>query len=212
MAYRGTPERTITVEPDRTAVVLVEFQRQWTGSGFYNRLIRRSLNRRNVVKRARETVRAARAAGMTVVHAPLRIDPDRLKGWLATLTRGHVFTAGTDKAAFTPGLYQDGDPIVEGRYTFDAFEGSDLAAILESSGVETVLLAGFITDQCIARSLETALDHGYDAYVLTDLTATYSALVQRRTERRFGERAVSSTVVTRESGTAGEPHEVVGAE
>jgi nicotinamidase-related amidase len=203
-----TPDSTVSFEPDRTAVVLIEFQRQWTDPGLYNLLIRRSLERRGVVERTRETVRAARAAGATVVHAPLRIDPDRKEGWLATLTRGYVFTAGTEKAAFTPGVHEEGDPVAEGRYTFDAFEGSDLAAILDANDVRTVFLAGFTTDQCVSRSLETALDHGYDAYVLADLTATYSGLLQRRCERRFGERAVSSAVVGAESGSTGAPHEV----
>ncbi len=209
MAEQKTAEQAIAFDPDRTAIVLVEFQRQWTDSGLYNLLIRRSLKRRNVVERTRETVRAARAADVTVVHAPLRIDPDQQKGWLATLTRGRVFTAGTEKAAFTPGLYEEGDPVAEGRYTFDAFEGSDLAAILDANEVQTVFLAGFITDQCVAKSLETALEGGYDAYVLRDLTATYSALVQRRTERRFGDRAVSSSVITSESASTGDPIEVV---
>jgi nicotinamidase-related amidase len=205
------PEQDIAFDPDRTAVVLIEFQRQWTDSGLYNLLIRRFLNRRNVVERTRETVRAARAAGVTIVHAPLRIDPDRKKGWLATLTQGHVFTAGTKKAEFTPGIHEESDPVAEGRYTFDAFEGSNLAALLDTHDIQTVFLAGFITDQCIAKSLETALDHGYDAYLLADLTATYSAIIQRRTERRFGDRAVSSTVITSESESTGDPHDVVEA-
>jgi nicotinamidase-related amidase len=209
MTERNTPEQSVAFDPDRTAVILIEFQRQWTDPGLYNRLIRRTLNRRNVVERTRETVRAAREAGVTVVHAPLRIDPDRKRGWLATLTRGYVFTDGTEDAEITPGIYEEGDSVAEGRYTFDAFEGSDLAGILDANDVRTVFLAGFTTDQCVASSLEAALDHGYDAYVLADQTATYSVLVQRWTEHRFGERAVPSTVFTSESGSDGGPHEFV---
>jgi nicotinamidase-related amidase len=138
------------------------------------------------VQRAHETDRAAGSVGLTVVHAPLRIDPDSKEGWLATLTFGHVFTAGTEKAEFTPGIYDEGDLVAEGRYAFDAFAGSDLAEILEGRDVRTVFLGGFTTDQCVARSVRTALDRGYDASVLTALTATYSALPQRRTERRIG--------------------------
>ncbi len=201
----GPADPGVTFDPERTAIVLVEFQRQWTAPGLYNLLIRRSLRRRNVVERTRRTVEAARERGIRVVHAPLRIDPDRKKGWLATLTRGRVFTEGTEKAAFTPGVHEPGDPVAEGRYTFDAFEGSDLAAILDDHDVRTVFLAGFITDQCIAASLETALDQGYDAYVLADLTATYSAFVQRRAERGFGDRAVTSSVVTGGRASSGDP-------
>jgi nicotinamidase-related amidase len=192
-------DAVVDFEPDQTAVVLVEFQRQWTDSGLYNLLIRRSLECRNVVERTRETVEAAREAGVTVVHTPLLIDPDNKKGWLATLTRGLVFTEGTEKAEFTPGVYEEDDPVTEGRYTFDAFKGSDLATILDANDVRKVFFAGFTTDQCVAKSLKTALDCGYDAYVLTDLTATYSVFLQRRTERRFGDRAVTSSVITDES-------------
>ena len=142
-------------DPDRTALVLVEFQRQWTDPGPYNLLVRRSLAKHDVVERTRDTVRAARDAGVLVVHAPLVIDLENKRGWLATLTRGLVFTESTPRVAFTPGLYCEGDPVVEGRYTFDAFEGSDLRTILWANGVETVFFAGFSTDQCIARSMGT---------------------------------------------------------
>lgn len=107
-----------------------------------------------------------------------------------------VFTEGTEKAAFTPGLHAPSDPVVEGRYTVDAFEGSDLATTLDRHNIRTVFLAGFITDQCIAKIPATALDRGYDAYVLADLTATYSAFVQWRAEREFGHRVITSSILT----------------
>lgn len=192
MSDKPISDPTSEIDPDRTALVLVEFQKQWTDSGLYNALIRRSLDKRDVIERTRDAVRTARKAGILIVHAPLVIDPANKRGWLATLTRGRVFTKGTSRAAFTPGLYEQGDPVAEGRYNFDAFDGSDLNTILEKRDIETVLFAGFITDQCIARSLDTALERGYDAYMLADLTATYSSLVQRRTERRLGSRSRSS--------------------
>jgi len=121
---------------------------------------------------------------MTVVHAPFVCDPEQRKGWLAKLTRGRVFTEGTPKAGFMPGVYEEGDSVTEGRYTFDAFEGSDLAKILGKNGIRTVFLAGFITDQCVASSFSTARENGYDAYVLGDLTATWSGFVKRRYEKK----------------------------
>ncbi|MEF8842720.1 MAG: isochorismatase family cysteine hydrolase [Haloarculaceae archaeon] len=181
--------------PDQAALVLIEFQKQWTGDTLYNRLIRRSLTNRNVIERTRQTVRAARDTGITVVHAPLVCDPEDKHGWLATLTRARVFTKGTPKAEFTPGIYEDGDEVVEGRHTFDAFEGSDLATILDENDIQTVFFAGFTTDQCVASSFRTAREAGRDAYVLGDLTATWNGIVQRRYERKFGDRCVSSAVI-----------------
>lgn len=185
----------VECDPEQSAIVLIEFQRQWTDPGLYNLLIRHTLNRRNVVDRARETVRAARDAGVTVVHAPLVIDPDEKKGWLATLTHGRVFTKDTSKAEFTPGLYEAADPVATGRYTFDAFVGSDLADILDTNDVQTVFFAGFTTDQCVATAVETASEYGYDAYLVADLTATWCSLVQRRYERKFADQCVTSDVI-----------------
>jgi nicotinamidase-related amidase len=141
MASEPTAGAVPEFDPDRTALVLVEFQRQWIDPGLYNLLVRRSLAKHDVVERTRDTVRAARNAGVLVVHAPLVIDLENKRGWLATLTRGLVFTESTPRVAFTPGLYCEGDPVVEGRYTLDAFEGSDLRTILWANGVETVFFA-----------------------------------------------------------------------
>jgi nicotinamidase-related amidase len=202
---RDQPTQDLDLDPEHTALVLVEFQKQWTESGVYNLLIRRFLRRQDILPRARETVRAARAAGIPVVHAPLRIDPDERKGWLATLTFGRVFTDGTEKAEFARGLYESVDLVVEGRYTFDAFAGSNLGSILAANDVDTVLFAGFTTETCVARSLSTALDRGYDAYLLADLTASWSALLHRRTERRFADRVTTSRVLRDDAAVSTAP-------
>lgn len=195
------------LRPERTAVVLLEFQKQWTGNTFYNLLVRRSLNSRDVVERTRETVRAARESGLTVIHAPLVLDPENKKGLWAKLTRARIFTADTWKAEFTPGVFEEQDIVVEGRYNFDGFGGSNLEDVLDENGIETVLFAGFITDQCVTITLETALDKGYDAYMLSDLTATWSSLIQRRYEQKYDDRCLSSRAITdinEPSGTADE--------
>jgi nicotinamidase-related amidase len=188
-------EPTVDYTPEKAAIVLIEFQKQWTGDTLYSRLIGRSLSRRNVIERTRETIQAARQAGMAVIHAPLVCDPAEKEGWLAKLTRARVFTKGTTKAEFTSGVYAEGDPVAEGRYTFDAFEGSDLATILDENDIRTIFFAGFTTDQCVASSFRTARDEGRDAYVLGDLTATWSGFVQRRYENKFRERCVTSAVI-----------------
>lgn len=200
-------DSTVDFTPEKAAIVLIEFQKQWTGDTLYRRLISRSLSRRNVVERTRETVRAARRAGVTVIHAPLVCDPTEKEGWLATLTRARVFTKGTTKAEFTSGVYAEGDPVAEGRYTFDAFEGSDLAAILDKNDIRTVFFAGFTTDQCVASSFRTARDSGRDAYVLGDLTASWSKFVQRRYETKFGERCVNSTEIESQTATERNSHD-----
>jgi len=129
---------------------------------------------------------------MRVIHAPLVIDPKHKRGWLAHLTLGKVFTLGSPKSEIASPLYEGGDLVVKGRYAFDSFIGSDLEELLRSNGLSTLFMCGFTTDQCVAKTLRTALLKGFDAYLVSDCTATMNLFFQKRTEREFGERTLES--------------------
>ena len=136
----------MNIDPQKSAVVLIEFQNQWTDKGLYHWLIKNQLSSRNVMKNTRALVDAARKKGVKILHAPLIIDPENKKGWLARLTFGKVFIKGTWKAGITEGLFKEGDFLVTGRYAFDAFVGSDLEQVIEDKDIETLLICGFTTD------------------------------------------------------------------
>lgn len=177
-------------DAERSAVLLVEFQNQWTLRGPYHRLVRGQLASRQVVSNARALVSGARERGVAIVHAPLVIDPARKRGWLAHLTLGTVFTRGTWKAAITDGLFAEGDHLVHDRYAFDAFTGTELERLLRGLSVAHLFICGFTTDQCVSRTLRTALARGFDGHLVSDCTATFLSSMQRRVERRLGARAV----------------------
>jgi nicotinamidase-related amidase len=179
----------------RTAIVLVEFQNQWLREGLYHRLIRGQVASRNVLENATAFVEQARQMGVTIVHAPLVIDPRKKKGWLARATFGKVFTKDTWRAQIPAEVLAEGDLAVKGRYAFDAFVGSDLKELLDSSGIRTVFLCGFTTDQCVAKTMKTALEEKLDAYLVSDCTATINGWLQRRTERKFDGRVVDYRAV-----------------
>ncbi len=175
---------------ERSALLLVEFQNQWTLRGSYHRLIREQLESRQVVANTQALVSRARELGAPVVHAPLVVDPGRKKGWLAHLTFGKAFTQGTWKAAITKGLFEAGDHIVRDRYEFDAFTGTGLEEMLRALSVSHLFVCGFTTDQCVSRTLRTALAKGFDGHLVSDCTATFFPWLQRRAERRLGPRVV----------------------
>lgn len=169
----------------QSAIVLIEFQKQWTAKGLYNTLIRRQLRSRHVIENTIQLVNQARQAGLAIIHAPLIIDPEHKKGWLSYITFGKFFTKNTPKAALTPGTFREGDIVVKGRYAFDAFIGSDLEKLLHEQSIKTIYLGGFITDQCIAKTFNTAQQKGFRPIVLSDCTATVTMFLQRRAEARF---------------------------
>jgi nicotinamidase-related amidase len=176
----------------KSAVVLIEFQKQWTDPGLYHSLVKKQLTSRGVIANTLKLVEEARDSGVTILHAPLVVDPNNKRGWFAHLTFGKVFTSGTHKSEITPGFYQEGDPVVKGRHSFDAFVGSDFEDLLRRSGIGRLFMCGFTTDQCVAKTLRTALRKGFDSYLISDCTATVSRLFQQRTESKFGARTIES--------------------
>ncbi len=83
------------------------------------------------------------------------------------------------------GLFKEGDILVTGRYAFDAFVGSNLEQVIKGSGIETLFICGFTTDQCIAKTMRTALEKGINGYLVSDCTATMNGFFQWKTERKF---------------------------
>ncbi len=184
------------VNKSETAIVLIEFQQQWTEKGLFNRLIKNQLETRKVVENTRRLVKEARNQGLAIIHAPLIVDPKRKKGWLAYLTIGKIFTKDTRKAESVGGLFEEGDVLAQRDYYnlsgFDAFYKSDLENVLRGHGIEHVFICGFATDQCPSKTLRTALRKGFDAYLVTDCTATFNGFFQKSAERKDGVRAVTS--------------------
>jgi nicotinamidase-related amidase len=175
----------MSINKGSLAIVLIEFQKQWTEKGFYYRLIERQLKSRKVLENTHRLIKNARDKGIAVIHAPLIIDPKNKKGWLAHLTRGKVFTKGSWKSEITEGLYERGDLIVEGRYSFDAFKGSDFEELLKNNCLETLYFCGFTTDQCVAKTMKAALDKGYKCYLVSDCTAATNEAKQKKIEKKF---------------------------
>lgn len=181
----------MTIKPNESAIVLIEFQKQWTQNGPLYRLIKRQLQSREVLNTTRAMVDSARGKGIRIVHAPLIIDPFNKKGLYAHITFGKLFTKDSWKSALTDGLYKESDSIIKGRYAFDAFTGSDLDILLRENGIQTLFLCGFITDQCVAKTMKTAISKGFTCYLISDCTATFNGLMQRRTENSFRGKVVN---------------------
>lgn len=172
----------MTLTEKNSAVVLIEFQNQWTEKGLYHRLIKKQLEANGIIGNTKAFVEESRKRGLTIIHAPLVIDPANKKGWLAYLTFGKVFTKGTWKAEIPTDFLKEDDLVVTGRYAFDAFTGSDLKQLLEQKGIKNIFLCGFTTDQCISKTMETALHQGLNCFLVSDCTATFCNWLQKRTE------------------------------
>merc|ERR1719191_719789 len=89
---------------------------------------------------------------------------------------------------------QEGDLIVKGKKGLDAFPGSDLEQLLRTNGIETVVLAGFLTNCCVESTMRTAYEKGFNTITLTDACATTSKEGQAVTGGSYGMFSTPMTV------------------
>ena len=128
---------------------------------------------------------AARSRGIPVVYALRRYAPDgsdveapRLRAWLSdrALSSACADPRSCDvPAAMAP---QEGDRVVfKPRYS--AFFGTGLDVLLRRLGVETVVLIGTTTPNCVRSSCYDALSLDYNVAVVSDCTSSRTPEVQR---------------------------------
>jgi nicotinamidase-related amidase len=79
---------------------------------------------------------------------------------------------GSDGWRYVPELTQDAaEPVVHKRYP-DAFEETDLEAVLAECKVGRLIVTGAQTDECIRSTLHGAIVRGYDATLVGDAHTT----------------------------------------
>lgn len=80
--------------------------------------------------------------------------------------------SGSDGWNYVPELVRDtSEPIVHKRYG-DAFDDTDLEAVLAARGVGHLVVAGVQTDECIRSTIHGAVVRGYDATLVEDAHTT----------------------------------------
>jgi nicotinamidase-related amidase len=179
----------VDVNPERTAVVLIEYQNDFTTEGgALHGAVKEVMDETGMLERSRRVADEARRAGATIVHAPISFaegygelgDPDKVYGILKGVIDSNAFVKGTWGAeicdAMTPA---SGDIVVEGKRGLDAFATTNLDFVLRSNDIQTVILGGFLTNCCVESTMRTAYEKGYDVITLTDCTAATSGEEQR---------------------------------
>ena len=170
------------MEPTKTALVLIEFQNDFTTEGgALHGAVKEVMEKTNMLENAAATVKAAREAGVTIVFSPIEfaagygeITPDPY-GILKGVVTSNAFVKGSWGAAPVDALQpQSGDIVVEGKRGLDAFGSTNLDFILRSRGLENLVVCGFLTNCCVESTMRTGYERGYKVVTLKDCTAATS--------------------------------------
>ena len=112
--------------------------------------------------RIAEAIAAWRERGAPIVHVRH-----------ASSDSDGLFAPGSASFEFKPEARpRDDEPIIT-KHVNSAFIGTDLEARLREQGVETVVLAGLITDHCVSTTARMSGNLGFETWVLEDATATF---------------------------------------
>ena len=171
------------MDPKSTAVVLIEYQNDFTTEGgTLHGAVKRVMDSTGMLPNTVATANAARALGVQIVHVPISFSPDYRElspepyGILKGVVDSRSFQKGSWGAEIVDVLApEDTDIVAEGKRGLCGFATTNLDFILRSRGITDIALAGFLTNCCVESTMRTGYEKGYKIVTLTDCTATVSA-------------------------------------
>ena len=172
----------LTLDPTTTALVLIEFQNEFTtDGGVLHDAVAEVMDSTGMLANTVTLVDKARAAGVTIMHAPITFAPGYGEltrhpyGILKGVVDGNAFVKGTWGAAIVDDLTPtEGDILIEGKRGLDTFASTNIDFILRSKGIDTIILGGFLTNCCVESTMRSGYENGYRVITLTDCTAATS--------------------------------------
>ena len=172
----------MAIDPKTTALVLIEYQNDFTTEGgVLHGAVSEVMDKTGMLANTLEVVDAARAAGATVMHAPISFADGYNEisshpyGILKGVVDGKAFIKGSWGAAIVDDLAPaDGDIVIEGKRGLDTFASTNLDFILRSKGITTIVLGGFLTNCCVESTMRSGYENGYKVITLNDCLAATS--------------------------------------
>lgn len=183
----------------KTAIVLIEPQNDFLSpGGTMYQYIADQLKERNVINNLVALLDGARGKAK-IIYVPFQA----FKPGFPELKRGGPGTEGLRgiemdmKADWGTGAWLEGTPgpeiitpltpkqgdiILRGKLTLDAFHSTAINYILRANEIDTVAFCGFHTNWCVESSARSAYDHGFRVVVISDCTATDTEREQKYAE------------------------------
>ena len=175
------------VDPAHTALLIVDMQRDFCcADGSFDRLGVDISAYPPVIERIGGLLGAARQAGVLPIFIQMTVLPNRASDSPAQirfnlrLHDGHHGQAeplpytvdGSEGQKMVPGLEpRDGELVVK-KYRSSAFWGTNLAQLLRSNGIKSVVVAGCTTEGCVESTARDAMFSDHYVVIATDAVAS----------------------------------------
>ena len=186
IAIDAEPHR-IAIDPERTALLLIDMQRDFIEPGGFGESLGNDVSRLGVaIAPCRALLDRARLRRMLVIHTREGHRPDMTDAPRAKVERGaparrigapgpmgRILIRGTSGHDIVPELYpREGEPVVD-KPGKGAFYATDLHTILHNHHIESLIVCGVTTEVCVHTTVREANDRGYRCIVPGDCCASY---------------------------------------
>lgn len=169
-----------------TALIVIDMQRDFCSPGGYAHTAGMDVQRlREPIEHIQQLLKAARAAGLLVVHTREGHLPDLSDCTPAKMARsvaagapigsqgplGRLLVRGEQGHDFVDALRPTSDEVVIDKPGYGAFHATRFGQVLAAHGIEHLILCGVTTEVCVHSTLREAVDRGYACTTVGDATA-----------------------------------------
>jgi ureidoacrylate peracid hydrolase len=205
------------VNPDHTALLVVDVQRDFCAPDGAFSALGRDLDRiQKILPGLKQLVESARQGQVTVVF--LRYVQSALTEsdvHLEQRARGRAdlryCQEGSPGAEFYYVQPEVGDAVVN-KHRYSGFIDTDLAIILRSRGIRTIVMTGVATNGCVEATARDGFMHDFYVVFVEDCSATYSEAMHQATLANIKDAygvvvlAEELTAIWNRTGAAAEGH------
>lgn len=175
------PSRIRAFEPARTCLLLIDTQNcVWNPEVAERHPYFGETVGTTVLPNLKALVAAARQAGVEVMYTVMEnLTLDGRDRSLDYKLSGFSIPKGSWEAEVLSELAPGEDEIVIPKTSSGVFNSTNIEYVLRNIGIDTLIVTGFLTDQCVDHTVRDAADRGFYPVCISDACATHS--LQRHT-------------------------------
>jgi nicotinamidase-related amidase len=173
--------------PGETALLIIDMQRDFLEPGGFGEMLGNDVGQlRRTIEPNKRLLAAWRDAGLTVLHTREGHRPDlsdlppakkvRGRGKISIGDlgpMGRILIRGEAGHDIIPELYPLRGEAVIDKPGKGAFFATDLGAILQNTGIKSLIVTGVTTEVCVNTTVREANDRGFECLVPSDCVGSY---------------------------------------
>lgn len=182
------PSRNWPLVPVKTAVLVVDVQQsEYTGEALADAPEMAQAMQARMLPALSRLVEGARAAGCEIVYTVIEaLTADGRDRSLDHKLSDILVPRGSPLAETLPEARRQEDDILLPKTSSGVFNSTNLAYVLRNMGLDRVIVAGLLTDQCVDMAIRDGADLGFYMICAEDACVTKTAERHDRGLAAFG--------------------------